>query len=115
MARGDAHVGRPGFYELISSYLELPGILAAVLVSDQGLVINAAQSGGVDTDMISALVVDTVESAQRFGQDAGVGKLDTLSVEFEGLAFLLAPFERDVMLALVAEPGTFVPGAGLAR
>ena len=102
-------------YELISSYLELPGIVAAVLVSDQGLVINAAQNGGVDTELISALVVDTVESAQRFGREAGVGKMDTLSLEYEGLAFLLAPFDRDVMLALVAEPGTFALRSGPAR
>jgi predicted regulator of Ras-like GTPase activity (Roadblock/LC7/MglB family) len=101
-------------YELISSYLDLQGIVAAVLVSDQGLVINAAQKGGIDTEMISALVVDTVESAQRFGWAAGVGKLDTLSVDYEGLSFLLAPFDRDVMLALVALPGTFAPRSGLA-
>jgi len=44
-----------------------------------------------------------------------VGKLDTLSAEYEGLAFLLAPFDRDVMLALVAMPGTFALGSGLAR
>jgi predicted regulator of Ras-like GTPase activity (Roadblock/LC7/MglB family) len=102
-------------YELISSYLDVPGILAAVLVSDQGMVINAAQHGGVDTEMISALVVDTVMSAQRFGEQAGMGRLDTLSVEFEGLSFLLAPFERDIMLALVATPGTFAPRSGLGR
>ena len=102
-------------HELISSYLELPGIVAAVLVSDQGLVINAAQSGGVDTELISALVVDTVVSAQRFGWAAGVGRLDTLCVEYEGLAFLLAPFDRDVMLALVALPGTFALRSGLVR
>jgi predicted regulator of Ras-like GTPase activity (Roadblock/LC7/MglB family) len=100
-------------HELISSYLELPGIMAAVLVSDQGLVINAARRGDVDTEMISALVVDTVKSAERFGHEAGVGRLDTLSVEYEGLSFLLAPFERDMMLALVAAPGTFALRSGL--
>ena len=99
--------------ELIETYLEFPGILAAVLVSDQGLVINSANGGAVDTEMISALVVETVKSAERFGEETGVGRLDTLLVEYEGLSFLLAPFDRDVMLALVGSPGTFSPKQGL--
>lgn len=93
--------------ELIESYLDIPGMMAAILVSDQGLVINSAQTAGVDIDTISALLVDMVTTAQRFGGEANVGRLDTMTVEFERMTLLLAPFEQEMMLALVARPGTF--------
>ncbi len=93
--------------ELIESYLDIPGMLAAILVSDQGLVINSAQTAGVDIDTISALLVDMVTTAQRFGGEMNVGRLDTMTVEFEQMTLLLAPFEQEMMLALVARPGTF--------
>ena len=94
-------------FELMRSYLDIPGMLAAILVSDQGLVINSAQADVVDIDTISALLVDIVSTGQRFGQEAGVGGLETMTVEFDTLTLLLAPFAQDVMLALVGRPGTF--------
>lgn len=95
--------------DLLCSYLDIPGMLAAILVSDQGLMVNCALAHQVETETISALVVDTITSAQRFGRECGVGRLDTLAVDFESMSLLLAPFEQDVMLALVALPGTFAP------
>ncbi|MCZ7664146.1 MAG: roadblock/LC7 domain-containing protein [Thermoleophilia bacterium] len=94
-------------YELMRSYLDIPGVLASILVSDQGLVINSASTRDIEIDTISALVIDTVAAAQRFGEEARVGRLDTMTIEFDELNLLLAPFERDVMLALVGVPGTF--------
>lgn len=94
-------------YDLMCSYLDIPGMLAAILVSDQGLVVNCAKSQDIDIDSISALVMDSVSAAQRFGQEMNVGRIDTMTLEFESMTLLLAPFEHDVMLALVAVPGTF--------
>jgi predicted regulator of Ras-like GTPase activity (Roadblock/LC7/MglB family) len=94
-------------FELMQSYLDIPGMLAAMLVSDQGLVINSAQADAVDIDTLSALLVDIVATGQRFGEEAGVGGLETMTVEFDSLTLLLAPFQQDVMLALVGRPGTF--------
>jgi predicted regulator of Ras-like GTPase activity (Roadblock/LC7/MglB family) len=96
-------------------YLDVPGVQAAILVSDQGLVINSAHSSEVDADMISALVVDVVAAAERFGREAGVGGLDTLTIEFKDLNLLLAPFQHDCMLALVARPGAFALGSRAAQ
>jgi predicted regulator of Ras-like GTPase activity (Roadblock/LC7/MglB family) len=95
-------------YAMMSAYLDVPGIMAAILVSDQGLVINSAQKEDVDTATVSALVVDIVAAAQRFGRESSSGTLDTLTIEFEGLSLLLAPFGQDCMLALVGHPGAFL-------
>ena len=106
---------RDPIYEMISGYLDIEGVLAAVLVSDQGLVVNSATCGPIDLDTISALVVDTVASAQRVGSETAVGKVETMALEFEKLSLLLAPFGTELMLALVGKPGTFGLSAGLPR
>ena len=92
--------------QALGGYLAIPGIKAALLVSDQGLVVSSMAREGVDTASIAALAVDTVRSAQRFGQQVKAGTLDTMSIEFEGLTVVFAPFTRDVMLALLAAPGS---------
>lgn len=89
----------------LAEYLTIPGMKAAMLVSDQGLLISSAARDGVDTASIAALVIDTVVTAQRFGVQVDAGFLETMSIEFARLAVVLAPFTQDVMLALVAEPG----------
>lgn len=100
-------------HEIISGYLEIRGVMAAILVSDQGLVVSGAMSDPFDVDTISALVVETVASARRVGAEAAVGKIETMVLEFEKLSLLLAPFDNELMLALVGKPGTFAQPAGL--
>lgn len=90
---------------VLEEYLDIPGMKAAILVSDQGLAISSAACPEVDAESIAALVIDTVAAAQRFGLQVNGGFLDTMSIEFERLTVVLAPFTPDVMLALVAAPG----------
>ena len=92
--------------QALGGYLAIPGIKAALLVSDQGLLVSSMAKEGVDTASIAALAVDTVRTAQRFGQQVSAGTLDTMSIEFESLTVVLAPFTPDVMLALLAAPGS---------
>jgi predicted regulator of Ras-like GTPase activity (Roadblock/LC7/MglB family) len=92
--------------QALKGYLAIPGIKAALLVSDQGLLVSSMAKEGVDTASIAALAVDTVRTAQRFGQQVSAGSLDTMSIEFEGLTVVLAPFTTDVMLVLLAAPGS---------
>lgn len=101
-----APTGMDPLKQALGGYLAIPGIKAALLVSDQGLVVSCMARDGVDTASIAALAIDTVRSAQRFGQQVRAGTLDTMSIEFEGLTVVFAPFTPDVMLALLAAPGT---------
>jgi predicted regulator of Ras-like GTPase activity (Roadblock/LC7/MglB family) len=106
MTEGDRQAGTDPLKKALGGYLSIPGIKAALLVSDQGLVVSSMAHEGVDTASIAALAVDTVASAQRFGQQVRAGALDTMSIEFEGLTVVFAPFTPDVMLALLAAPGS---------
>jgi predicted regulator of Ras-like GTPase activity (Roadblock/LC7/MglB family) len=89
----------------LAEYLAIPGMQAALLVSDQGLVISSAAHEGVDTASIAALAIDTVSTVQRFGLQVQAGYLDAMRIEFDKLTVVLAPFAPDVMLALVADAG----------
>lgn len=106
MAAPDASSRTDSLRQALNEYLAIPGIEAALLVSDQGLIISSAAHRGVDAAGIAALVIDTVASAQKFGLQVDAGYLDTMSIEFQRLTVVLAPFTPDVMLALVAAPGS---------
>jgi predicted regulator of Ras-like GTPase activity (Roadblock/LC7/MglB family) len=92
--------------EALAEYMNIPGMRAALLVSDQGLMISSVAQPGVDTDSIAALAIDTVATVQRFGLQVQAGFLDTMRIEFDQLTVVLAPFAPDVMLALVAAAGS---------
>lgn len=94
------------FAEALEEYLSIPGMKAALLISDQGLMISSVAHEGVDTASIAALAIDTVATVQRFGLQVQAGYLDTMRIEFDRLTVVLAPFAQDVMLALVAVAGS---------
>jgi len=102
----DRGTGPDPLKQALAEYLAIPGIKAALLVSDQGLLVSSMAREGVDTASVAALAVDTVANAQRFGQQVGAGMLDTMSIEFQRLTVVFAPFTPDVMLALLASPGS---------
>jgi len=103
--RGEGQQDDP-LKEALAEYLAIPGMQAALLVSDQGLVISRAARDGVDTASIAALAIDTVSTVQRFGIQVQAGYLDAMRIEFDRLTVVLAPFAPDVMLALVADAGS---------
>ena len=106
MTGDDRQTGPDPLRQALGGYLAIPGIKAALLVSDQGLIVSSMAREGVDTASVAALAVDAVASAQRFGQQVQAGGLDTMSIEFERLTVVFAPFTPDVMRVLLAAPGS---------
>jgi predicted regulator of Ras-like GTPase activity (Roadblock/LC7/MglB family) len=95
--------------EILEEYLQLPGTRAALLVSDQGLTISSVLREDLAVASISALVIETVAAAQKFGVQVGAGYLDTMTIEYQDCSVMLAPFTPDVMLVLIAAPGCLSP------
>ncbi len=106
MAESTDPQGTDPLKEALADYMNIPGMKAALLISDQGLKISSVACEGVDTDSIAALAIDTVATVQRFGIQVQAGFLDTMRIEFDRLTVVLAPFAPDVMLALVATAGS---------
>lgn len=92
--------------EVLEEYMNIPGMKAAILVSDQGLVVASVAQEGVDTSSIAALAVDAVAAVQNFGAQIQAGTLDTMRIEFDKLSVVAAPFSSEVTLVLVAEAGS---------
>jgi len=98
--------------DALADYMAIPGMKAALLVSDQGLIISSLESSGIDTATIAALSVDSVQAVQRFGLLVQAGFLNAMRIEFDRFTVVLAPFAPDVMLALVATAGSLGPLSG---
>lgn len=97
---------RDSLREALEEYMNVPGMRAAMLVSDQGLIISSVAKEGMDTFGLGALAVDAVAAVQNFGRQVQAGNLDTMRVEFEELSVVAAPFSPDVLLILVADAGS---------
>lgn len=112
MEDGEAQLQVDPLRDALAEYMTIPGMKAALLVSDQGLIISGLEGAGVDTATIAALAVDSVQAVQRFGLQVQAGFLNAMRIEFDRLAVVLAPFAPDVMLALVATTGSLGPLSG---
>lgn len=112
MEEGNAQAREDPLRDALAEYMTIPGMKAALLVSDQGLIISSLECAGVDTATIAALAIDSVQAVQRFGLLVQAGFLNAIRIEFDRLSVVLAPFAPDVMLALVASAGSFGPLSG---
>ena len=108
----NAHGQADPLRDALTEYMAIPGMKAALLVSDQGLIISGLENAGVDTATIAALAIDSVQAVQRFGLQVQAGFLNAMRIEFDRLTVVLAPFAPDVMLALVATAGSLGPLSG---
>lgn len=99
----EAPVQEGSMQNLIAEYTEMANVVAALLISDQGLVVACVEKRSIEAETIAALVVETLSAACRFGVVAGMGPLDTMSLEYESMGLVLAPFTEDVTLVLVKE------------
>ena len=78
----------------LAPYRTHPGIVAALLISGDGFAAEAvaAQAAGV------------IDIGARLAGELGQHEARYISVEFEGLNVVLAPFGDELMLALVGRP-----------
>lgn len=96
--------GTDQMHEVVAGYLDLPGIIAALLVSSHGLLISSAEKDPVDGEAIAALVADVILAAKHIGKNAGGGTLDTIDMEYRRFGLTVAPFDAEISLVLVRPP-----------
>lgn len=88
---------------VLEEYLNLPGIIAALLVSDQGIVVASVDLAPVDVEAIAAHMAEAVKCASRLGKTGALGEVNTLLVRFAGSELLAVPFAPDLTLVLVSQ------------
>jgi predicted regulator of Ras-like GTPase activity (Roadblock/LC7/MglB family) len=90
----------------LAPYRVNPGIVAALLISGDGFVVAADADPGVAVDAVAAQVAGVIGLSARLAAELGQDVARYISVEFDGLNVVLAPFGEELMLALIGRPDT---------
>ena len=96
----------PTIRDVVQALGQRPGVEAVILLSRDGLTIDAHAANGVDPDGIAALVPGVVSACNRFGSAAARGAFGTGVVEFDQGMALVAELTSEALLAMVFRPDT---------
>ncbi|MDD1667637.1 MAG: roadblock/LC7 domain-containing protein [Methanomicrobiales archaeon] len=88
--------------QILAEFLKLEGVFAAVVVGRDGMVIESAVSGKVDTDALGAMASTGMGTAEAMGNELGKGELHQMLVELEKGPILLSPLSKDELIAIVS-------------
>lgn len=88
----------------LSPYRETAGIVAALLISRDGFVVAADADPGFAVDAVAAQVAGVIDLGARVAAELHQSEAKYISLEFEELNIVLAPFGEEVMLVLVGTP-----------
>ena len=92
----------------LAPYRETPGIVAALLISHDGFVVAADAEPGFAADAVAAQAAGAIDMGVRLAGELGQPAAKYISLEFDTLNVVLAPFGDELMLALVGEPGALI-------
>lgn len=88
----------------LAPYRETPGIVAALLVSHDGFVVAADADPGFASDAVAAQVAGVIDLGARLSAELGQPRARYISLEFDALNVVLAPFDDELMLVLAGLP-----------
>ena len=92
----------------LAPYRETPGIVAALLISRDGFVVAADAEPGFDADAVAAQVAGAIDMGARLAGELGQPTAKYLSLEFDTLNVVLAPFGDELLLVLVGTPSALI-------
>jgi predicted regulator of Ras-like GTPase activity (Roadblock/LC7/MglB family) len=94
--------------QILSEFLRLDGVSAAVVVGRDGFVIESAVSGKIDIEALGAMASTGVGTSEAMGTELGKGQLTQMLVETEKGPILLSPLSVDELIAIVADNATVI-------
>jgi predicted regulator of Ras-like GTPase activity (Roadblock/LC7/MglB family) len=89
--------------QILSDFLRLEGVTAAVVVGRDGFVIESAESGDIDTEALGAMASTGMGTSEAMGSELGKGEMIQMLVELDDGPILLSPLSEDELIAIVAE------------
>jgi predicted regulator of Ras-like GTPase activity (Roadblock/LC7/MglB family) len=92
----------------LAPYRKTPGIAAALLISHDGFVVAADADDGFDAGAVAAQVAGAIDMGARLAGELGQGNAKYISLEFDELNVVLAPFGSELMLILVGSPQALI-------
>lgn len=91
--------------QILSEFLKLDGVSAAVVVGRDGFVIESAVSGKIDIEALGAMASTGMGTSEAMGMELGKGQLNQMLVELQEGPILLSPLSPDELIAIVADNG----------
>lgn len=89
---------------VLAAFAERPDVLGAVIVSDEGLVVESAIPAPLDADAIAALAATAQRSLQTLGSATGHGAPRETVVEAAGGILILERLPTGSTLVVLAAP-----------
>lgn len=91
----------PSLKEIILPYMEIEGMAAAALVSNDGLLVAWAGDRRLDPEAIAANAASVLSSVQALASALGTGLPGLIDLGLPGNDLMLAPLTGDLTLVLV--------------
>jgi predicted regulator of Ras-like GTPase activity (Roadblock/LC7/MglB family) len=88
----------------LEPYRTQPGVLAALLVSRDGFLVAASADERVDAEAVAAQVAGIIDIGARLAEELEQPETRYVGIELSGMNVVLAPFEGELLLALVGTP-----------
>lgn len=92
----------------LAPYRENPGIVAALLISRDGFVVAADAAPDFKADAVAAQVAGVIDIGARLAAELRQPGVRYISLEFDDLNVVLAPFDGELMLVLAGLPSALV-------
>jgi len=92
--------------QILSSFTDLDGVLAALVVSRDGFTVDSATDVELDLDMVSAVIATGFDKLDKIGNELGQGGLRTAMLEYNQGPVVIAPLVEDIVLVIVASQWT---------
>lgn len=90
----------------LHQFLNLDGVLAALLVTRSGFVVENVSTIGFNMDEISAVIATGFEKLDKIGLELDQGGLQLAMLEYEQGPVLISPLNQDIVLTIVATQWT---------
>jgi predicted regulator of Ras-like GTPase activity (Roadblock/LC7/MglB family) len=88
----------------LAPYRETPGVVAALLISRDGFVVAADADAGFKAEAVAAQVAGVIDIGARLSAELAQPEAKYISLEFDDLNVVLAPFGGELMLVLAGLP-----------
>jgi hypothetical protein len=89
--------------ELLKDFVVTDGIIAAIVATEDGFLVEGEAEAKLDTETISAAISSLNGALQLVGEEISQGNLKSALVEFETGSISIAPVGKEAILALVAD------------
>jgi predicted regulator of Ras-like GTPase activity (Roadblock/LC7/MglB family) len=91
----------PGIRDLVAAIREREGVEAAVVLGNDGLLIQGEGQPGFDLDVLAATVPSIVSSTMEVARTARIGEMDSVVVQTSDGFIVVTVISADAMLLVV--------------